>query len=184
MRDNDPNNKRGVMKTSELKELLEIYDIPTDSWIEATDQVSDEKNVYEEDYIRRTEELIGVTPSFEDSRKYRYLYIYCIQEGVRAIVNGDVEIDLNVVAHDRMETFFVRCNWVLHDFGTSDKKVDKYGKPKPKRGAKKELAKALYQKHKDEDLTRKQWIELLVKDADMTKAGASTYYSGLKKGTL
>ena len=176
--------ERGVMKTSAIKDTLELYDIPTDSYMQAVDHVSNEANISEGIYIRRSTELTGVTRSFEDDRKYRYFYLYCVQEGVRAIIDSEDEIDLDVKANDKMEQFFERCDWVLRVYEKKQAELGKDGKPKPKRGAKKAMAKALYAKHKDEDLSRKQWIELLVKEADMTKAGASTYYSNLKKGQL
>jgi hypothetical protein len=56
--------------------------------------------------------------------------------------------------------------------------------PKAKKGAKKSQAIALWTSRSNEDLTRKQWIELLVSEVGMTAAGASTYYSALKKGTM
>jgi hypothetical protein len=60
-------------------------------------------------------------------------------------------------------------------------KLDALGKPKRKKGAKKELAKKVYnEKIAGKQLTRKQAIAIIAEEVGMTPAGASTYYGNLK----
>ena len=67
----------------------------------------------------------------------------------------------------------------------AEPKLDANGQKKPKKGAKKELAKTVYAEQIDgKGLSRKDAIAILVEEVDMSPAGASTYYANLKKGTL
>lgn len=67
----------------------------------------------------------------------------------------------------------------------AEPKLDANGHTKPRKGAKKELAKQIYAEQiEDKGLSRKEAIAILVEEVDMSPAGASTYYANLKKGTL
>ena len=62
----------------------------------------------------------------------------------------------------------------------TDKKGEDPTEHNKKKGWKAIKAKELYLKHRKE-YSRKQFIELFVKEVDMTPAGASTYHANLKK---
>ncbi len=64
----------------------------------------------------------------------------------------------------------------------AEEKLNADGTPASKKGDKKVMAKELYEANKGKGWTRKQWIELLIKEVGMTTGGASTYYANLKSG--
>lgn len=110
----------------------------------------------------------------------------------------DVE-DLLALAHDRTERFMLDPShqyFFAHDEGSKtaasqqvavaegiDVQVEVKSDGSLKKGAKGVLAEALFRKHMLEaatPLTNKQFVEILVKEAQMTKSGANTYAYNLK----
>lgn len=171
-----------------MLQTIQNYGIPTNSYIKAVQFVNDQGLLSQEEYQRRVGELLGQDVTFTDEDQARLFYLYVVQETVRA---GD-EADIDTVkqeAERRVGDFNENMSWVFvtaednkSEEDKSSNKTDAQGNPKPRKGRKKELAKQVWNENKDKGLTRKQFIELLVEQVGLTKAGASTYYSNLKAG--
>ena len=70
--------------------------------------------------------------------------------------------------------------WVFVETEDEDK-LDAYGNPKPKKGAKQVLAFEVYSRLIREGATRKDIIQAFQDEVDMSKAGATTYFYNMKK---
>lgn len=92
------------------------------------------------------------------------------------------DIDLLYVSSVEQAKKYIESNpWVFAKL-EAEEKFNNDGSPASKKGDKKLLAKEVYEANKGKINTRKEWIELLVKEVGLTPAGASTYYANLKKG--
>lgn len=92
------------------------------------------------------------------------------------------DIDLLYVSSVHQAKNYIEGNpWVFAKLEAVEK-FNNDGSPASKKGDKKLLAKEVYEANKGKLTTRKEWIELLVKEVGLTPAGASTYYANLKKG--
>jgi len=186
-------------------EVIADYGIPTTSWLEATSYVTtaDEDIDYQrpgigtqtkEEYERRVAEVLGLdaVPEYDSQKIARIYFGYTVQETVRNFNSGD-RIDMEWLWDDinrRAQTFIVEHPWAVKEYVSEDEdgepKLDAAGNPKQKKGAKKELAKKVWEDNADKQTTlkRKEWIALLCEEVGLTPAGASTYYANLKKGVL
>lgn len=171
-------------------EQIKQFDIPVDSYIHAVQYINEQGYLDKSDYETRVRQLLGDNSIvFDDIKQARLYYLYTIQELVRNAADGD-GITVDIVRKDidtRFSAFVTQHKWALVDdqeiaSQQREQKVDANGKPKPKKGAKKELAKKVWNENKDKGYTRKQFIDILVKEVGLTPAGASTYYSNLKAG--
>jgi hypothetical protein len=112
-------------------------------------------------------------------------YGYAIQETIEN--NGNAEW---LVVMNKMNKLIAHSPWSVKDYeaftheSDAPAKLDAVGVPKRKKGAKKQLAIEVYNREKGTERTRGEWIELLMGEVGLSKAGASTYFAGLKKGTM
>lgn len=126
-------------------------------------------------------------PKFDNTKTARIAYGYAIQETINTKGNPDW-----VTIMDKMEKFIADSPWSVKDYevfshdSDAPPKLDAMGVPKKKKGAKKALAIEVYNREKltDPDRSRKDWIELLMEEVGLSKAGASTYYASLKNGSM
>lgn len=167
-------------------DALSKYGIPIHSYIAAVQSLTDIE-LTPEQYRNRIEELSGNKCTAED--KYvRIHYQYIVQETVRRSMNTDVinMDDIFELATKRAVKYCKESPWSFanRDGVELTAKVDVQGNVKPKKGAKKALAKEVWEKRKGEEHTRKEWIAILVDEVKLTPAGASTYYSNLKNNKL
>lgn len=164
-------------------QMIEQFGIPTNNFVDAIRFVNDRDWLSKEEYEQRIEQITGHKIALSDQKQARMYYLYLIQESVRSKDN-DVDTVINEV-EQRVQHFNKEYGWALvsdEDHKSDEEKVDASGNQKPKKGAKKELAKKVWNQNKDKGYTRKQFIDILVKEVGLTPAGASTYYSNLKAG--
>jgi len=167
-------------------EKLALIGIPTRSAAAAIQYMRDngwfEKPI--EDYKYLIADLGGADFPTDDEREANYTFRYLVQEAI-----NDPELkgkDLVGLAYDKAITFIKNNQYVFaKKEDDAPPKLDAAGKPKAKKGAKKERAIQVYnEKIKDKITSRKEAIEILVAEAGLTKGGASTYYANLKAGRM
>ncbi len=165
---------------------IDAIDIPTQSVGAAIQHMRDfgwfEKTGA--DYQTLIEAVTGVEADTADARELNYTFRYLV---TGAIETPNVAGDLLVgQALTKARTFIANHQYV---FAVPDAdatpKLDAAGNIKPKKGAKKEMARKVYdEKIRNTELTRKEAIAILVEEVGLTPAGASTYYANLKKGVM
>lgn len=176
-------------------EQLEAWGIPTDYDVKAVQAIRNHdpssgllwtEELSKEQKEERIALILGIDQiTFENDKHARLVYGYAVGETVKAGGQVDAQDILNRVAKtiDDMP-------WVVKEyeaFSHADEgppKLDAVGNVKQKKGAKKALAIEVYNREKGTERSRKEWIELLMSEVGLSKAGASTYYAGLKKGTM
>lgn len=163
---------------------LQNYKIPTGSYIRAIQEINEDGELSHNEYVKRCKELVGADVEL-DEKTDRYVYLYLVQETIRKSFTTDQlnMIELFEQAKELADKF---CKENPYVFATSvdfeNPKLDANGNPKKKKGAKKELAKKIWSENQGKNLTRKQWIELLIEEVGLTPGGASTYHANLKAG--
>lgn len=167
-------------------EKLALYGIPTRSAAAAVQHMRDggwfEKPV--EDYRFMIADLGGADAPTEDEYELNYTFRYLVQTAIQdQALRGK---DLVEQAYSKAKTFLANNAYVMAKPEADETpKLDAAGNPKPKKGAKKEMAIRVYNEQiKDKGLSRKDAIKILMDEVGMTSGGASTYYAGLKRGTL
>lgn len=119
-------------------------------------------------------------------REAEYIYLYLIQETLTTYFNNkDQQINMGIMYNiaERKAIDYIEAN--PHLFVESEATtIDSSGKAKPKRGSKKDKTCKLWAERQDDNLSRQEWIKLLMEEVELTKGGASTYYAKLKKGTF
>ncbi len=168
-------------------EVLQQRDIPISSYISAVQHINNRGELTHKEYIERIKELTGEVVSFTNDFMYRFTYLYLIQNTVKTSFRTD-KLDMKEILNSSISeatTLLENNPWFCY-VPEKEPVLDANGKPKPKKGAKKEMAKQVWDKYKDDgvDRTRKEWIQLLVDEVGLTPLGASTYYANLKKGKL
>jgi len=160
---------------------LESYKIPTTSQPKAIRHIS-ELELTGTVFRNRIAELTGTTVDLSD-KQAEFTYKYMVQNIISRTANDKV-LDMSdiYVASSKQASNFIGQNQhvLIEKESTYKPKVNSDGTKKPKKGSKKILAIQVYNDNKDKNLSRKEFIALLVKDVDLTPAGASTYYSNLK----
>lgn len=140
----------------------------------------------DDEYIERIKEISGETVKLDNSDMYRITYAYLVAEAIRVSDNTNI-IDAQALlgsAKVKATKLIKECPWMFVR-AESEPKLDAAGNVKPKKGAKKELAKQVFTEFIEGKVTvRKEAIAILVEKVGLTSAGASTYYANLKKGTL
>mgnify|MGYP001041392433 CR=1 FL=1 len=127
----------------------------------------------------RDVKTVTIPEMYEHEQMPKYAFRYLVQN---VLNNPDETVDILYTKSLLDAKHFIDNNeWV---FAKSEEeiKLNSDGSPAAKKGDKKVLAKAVYDENKDKNLSRKEWIELLVDRVELTPAGASTYYANLKKG--
>ena len=129
-------------------------------------------------------ELGNTDAPSDDERELDYTFRYMVTLVIeKPDLGGQLLVDL---AYTKAKTFIENHQYV---FAVPDEdaepKLDAVGNVKPKKGAKKELARKVYdEKIRNKDLARKDAIAILMEDVGMSAGGASTYYANLKAGRM
>ena len=162
--------------------------VPTESFSAAIHHFYDRVDFSKDRYESLIAEIIGLDnpPTFESIKEAKLYFLYTIQETVRAFNTGTVPDmdDLWDAIVVKTKTMIARSPWSIKEYdtyATGEPKLDAMGKPKPKKGAKKELARQVYLDNNHRTMKRKEWIELLMEKVGLSQGGASTYYANLKK---
>lgn len=170
-----------------FSQFLEDHKIPTTSRLIAIQFVVDNhRDLDASEYRVRIIELTGRGDELQD-REAEYTYLYLFQELYtiyHRAPNEPINMAIMYNVAERKAIDYIEANQHLFVEREAVVKLDANGNVKKKRGAKKDLVCKLWAEHKEEGWPRKQWIQFLVDEADMTPAGASTYYASLKNGTF
>lgn len=168
-------------------ERLEAYDIPLNTPTAAV-MAMKAQGWFEklgDEYKANIELIAGAEVTSEDERELNYTFRYLVTNLIeKPEMEGEQLIDLSLT---KARTFIANNQFVFAvPEENATPKLDAAGNPKPKKGAKKEMARKVYDEQiKDvEGMTRKAAIDILVAEVGLTKAGASTYYANLKKGAM
>lgn len=170
--------------------ILRKYNVPLAS-PSAAIQFLNKTRMTDDEYRERLEELLGGAETVLTERQQeqglsgiRFLYLYLVQQIIEDSETTD-RLDMMKTAEqafDRADRFMANNQWVFAERKVVEK-LDADGKVKPKKGAKKELARKVYDAQiRDKNLTRQEAIAILMSEVGLTKGGASTYYANLKKG--
>lgn len=172
----------------EILKTIKEQDVPIASVVKAAQHLgmSGIGQLANVEYARRIKELTGKDVSYDSDELYRMVYGYLVVESIKESEHTDI-LDADELL-ERAETkagvLITTHSWMFVKSET-EPKLDTEGNPKPKKGAKKELAKKVYdEKIKDKVTARKEAIAILVEEVGLTPAGASTYYANLKSGKL
>lgn len=164
--------------------------IPTRSQAAAIQHFRDHDPVWHRQTADTYQDLIiritGVSAQSEDALELEYAFRYTVTTAIeQPDLTGHTLVNLALA---RAQNFIADHPYV---FAEPDEdldappKLDAQGKPKAKKGAKKEMARKVYdEKIRNEGLTRKESIAILVEEVGLSPAGASTYYANLKKGVM
>jgi hypothetical protein len=181
----------GIPTENELLAVAAIRNHDADSGRTWTPELSEKEMLERITEVLRLKTTVG---PFQSPKYTRVVYGYTIQEVVKSC-SADEETpsatEMSVIYQRIMDNavkHITKSPWVIMEWEveqTGEPKMDAAGNPKQKKGAKKEMALKVYEANKQNtDLTRQDWIKLLMDEVGMTKAGASTYYANLKKGKL
>ena len=187
-------------------DLIASWDIPVENEFLAVSAIRNHDpasgrvwtpELSEDDMLERITEVLRLKTKvgpYESAKHTRVIYGYTIQEAVKRFSSDEetpTPTTMGEFYHDVLEKsrkHIGNSPWVVMEWEveqTGEPKMDAAGNPKQKKGAKKEMALKVYEANKhNTDLTRQDWIKLLMDEVGMTKAGASTYYANLKKGKL
>ncbi len=137
-----------------------------------------------DDYKFHIANIGGASAPTEDERELNYTFRYL----VTGIIGGRVAAGKSLVQDslERAKKFIANNSYVFAQPEIdSVPKLDAAGNIKPKKGAKKEMARKAYDEQiRNKDISRKDAIAILVEAVGLTPAGASTYYANLKKGLM
>ncbi len=162
-------------------EYLKAQSIPTHSYIKAVQYINARWDTLSgEDFESKIRDLMD-NDGIEISHKHaRYVYLYLVQEIIRTSFSTD-QFDLNALLSLSVERAmkFVGENEYVFAEKDTPVKLDSKGKPKKKKGWKRDEAERMYQENKG--MLKKDFMDLLIKELDMTKAGAQTYFYNCKK---
>ena len=131
-----------------------------------------------DEYIKSIYELAGQHTALDFSNPHspRVVFGYFVQNLTNAHKdNTQYEVlDLLTKSAKQAAEYIANTPW---SFQLKENVVDE-NKPL----SKKELAIKIWNERKDTVTTRKEWIEILMNEVEMTKPGAGTYYHNLKHG--
>ena len=168
---------------SKVIDNLNALDIPTDSVLRAVQVYNDRYRDQDSDkqlFVGLAGQILGKHFDLLDAPYARTQVGYIVQESVTRFLNGhgvDVE-DVFEVATIKTHAFNEQYSWTYAK-PEEEVKLDAQGKPKRKKGAKQEEAAQIYAELKGQD--KKVIIERFMKDLDMSKAGATTYFYNMRK---
>ena len=138
-----------------------------------------------DDYKFHIVDIAGAEALTDDERELNYTLRYLVTEVIgNPELRGRLLVDL---AATKAKHFIENNQYVFaKPEADAEPRLDAMGNVKPKKGAKKEMARKVYDEQiKDvEGMTRKAAIEILVEEVGLSPAGASTYYANLKKGAM
>lgn len=120
-------------------------------------------------------------PNYSNIKEASLFFLYVVQETIVSFRSGDIP-DMNNIwanAQFRCKAFIAENPWSIKEYA-SDESINEDG-VRLKKGAKKDMAEALYNELNDGTNERTVIINAFINDLEMTKAGATTYFHNLKK---
>lgn len=166
----------------EAIKILKSHNIPIDSYIAAIQYLNarEPDGVSSKRYEKRIRELMGNEGIQVSDQYIRHVYLYLVQEIVRTSLITD-QIDLKALfsLSVKQAIEFVDSHPYLFTERKTPVKLDSIGQPKKKKGWKKDEAERLFKENKG--MSKKEVMAMFIKELDMTKLGAQTYYYNCKK---
>jgi len=113
---------------------------------------------------------------------FSYLVYFLLDDHLKTNVRSLDSVYLAAI--NKAQKFIETHDWVFnHELAVNaEPKLDAAGNVAPQKGDKKVMAKKVWNDNQGKNLTRGQWIELLMNEVGLTKGGASTYHNNLKNG--
>ena len=171
-------------------QVIESYGAPINSFIKTVLFFREQLEQFpQEEYENNIKEIVGSeeAPKFSSTKEAELFFLYTVQETVRAFSKAEIP-DMSEVWNDakhRAETFITEHPWAVKEYDTDNNETeyDDDGNviQKIKKGAKKERAETLYKNMNDGSNRKKDIIDALMTELDMSKSGATTYFYNLKK---
>lgn len=175
--------------TNTYLDILENYGLDVNSEVHSIRKIKEEGGLNSVDYKRRIVELTDKDCDLTDELELKFTYLYMVQNIIRISKNTEVLNieDVYIRSYDQAVDFLLQNEWVrLSDEKLVEEgkvKTDCLGKPKRKKGVKKDMALDFYKKNVGSvEWTRKEWIQQLMDYVGLSSNGASTYYANLKSG--
>lgn len=157
--------------------------IPVHSYVAAIQHLGEYHDYPASFFNQQISLLVDNTIPIEDRFLARYSYLYFVQEVIRHFIDSpdDSQHQPSSVwrtAQKQASLFIQKNSWATVEPDDVEK-LDAAGNPKKKKGAKQEMAIALYAEHWSKP--KKEIIEIFIKEIGMSPAGASTYYYNCKR---
>lgn len=173
-------------------DILTKDNIPTDSYLTAIQYIieREERNgkPTDKEYQLKVIELTGfggVGNTLLEHGMAEYTYKYVVQESIRAYADTQNPVNMAEMYTYAVDKARVFLNNNPHKSTPEPTEViTTDGTVKKKRGAKREMTCKLWAEKKHLNLSRKEWMHILITEVNMTKSGASTYYAKLLNGTF
>lgn len=169
-------------------EVIGSFGAPTDSYINATRYFQEEHNpLRKNEHEKAIAEIVGAdeVPTYSNDKESRLFFLYTVQETVRAYQSGEIP-DMGEVWEEvnrRAKKFIVQNPWSVKEYRVDDEE-DGTSTLRPKRkkkGAKGQIAEDVYLRLNDGNNDRNTIIQAMIDEAEMSKAGATTYFHNFKK---
>ena len=189
---------------------LESLNIPTHDFIRAVQYVMAKDrdvrdtgfhgNFTAAQYADQITSILDIpTPIFPSDKYARLFFGYLVQEIVKRYNNQqEIPEDLKLwsIVTDNVKQHVIKSPWSVAEYTEENVEVkprkqrekkkkittDKKGRPLIKKGNKLAVIKQIFEDNKNKNLTKKQWLEIMMDKAQTTKVGAvNYYYSYIKK---
>jgi hypothetical protein len=175
-------------------QVIAEYGCPTHSYVAALQHLSSNHDLTFVEYREGIQKIINL-PEPPDCESWFYaktLFLYCIQETIRDYQAGIIPDMDDIYALSKERTYYYIDNnpWATTRFNISHglqsdedllEEALKTGKIIFNKGGKKELTEKLFKEIKAAGGGRHEIIQAFVDKVGMSKAGATTYFHGLKK---
>lgn len=176
--------------------VIESFGAPTSSYLGAVNYFRYDRweefqkpNLSQDQMEQGIADIIGIEspPRFDNPKEAELYFLYTVQETVRAFLGPDVPdmADVWEQVQQNASKLIKNNPWSIKDYSDyqpTDKepKLDATGKPKKKKGVKKQMAKEIYFRLNDGTNDRLAIIGAFINDIGMSKAGATTYFHDMK----
>lgn len=165
-----------------VHDQIAYYGIDNKSYVTAASDISCQGDLGERAYRERITEMTMQGTSDIPFELVHIMYGYVIQEAIRTNMFGK---PLYEYAKEKTTEFYNTHRYIFV-VPEEEQRVDvNTGEVKKKKGEKGDLAREAFSDNvnalRDGDLTRKQMLSIMAEAADMSEAGASTYYAKYKK---
>lgn len=167
-------------------EILNDYDIPTNSAIKAIRYLNEKRTLRIEDYNQRIKDLIPLSATFTDLRMARIVYLYLVQEIIKANRRNEKVSDAVLynnatvsAKHVHSKNYYYADGDVTVANGNSNNKLT--GKVRKKRQGYKEDSRRIFLEMKKEGAERKEVIENFIEKLGMPQNSAMSYFYMFKK---
>lgn len=164
-------------------EMIASYGIDTKSYVAAASDIRCQGDLDERTYRERITEMTMTGTTDTPIELLHIVYGYTIQEAVR---NNELAGKALYEYATKCATDFYNSHRYIFVVREEEAKVDMLtGEVKKKKGAKGDIAREVFIENKDAlragEVSRKEMLTMIADAADMSEAGASTYYAKLKK---